>query len=117
MDEDGETSRTKLWDARLEEFKSSPLWGIGFGVTGIGDKATSGRAETGSGWLTVLSQTGIIGFTLVILIIKRAILPLKIIRNSPKIALYTSLLTFYAYIQYLKHTCFSQDGIYVLYYG
>lgn len=94
VDEDGETSRTKLWNARLEEFKSSPLWGIGFGVTGLGDKATSGRAETGSGWLTVLSQTGIIGFTLVILIIKRAILPLKIIRNSPKIALYTSLLTF-----------------------
>ena len=94
IDEDGETSRTKLWNARVEEFKSSPLWGIGFGVTGIGDKATSGRAETGSGWLTVLSQTGIIGLILVILIIKRAILPLKIIKNSPKIALYTSLLAF-----------------------
>lgn len=94
VDEDGQTSRTNLWSARIEEFQSSPLWGIGFGVTGIGDKAISGRAETGSGWLTVLSQTGIIGLVLVILIIKRAILPLKTIRNNPRIALYTSLLTF-----------------------
>ena len=54
VDESGETSRTALWNARVEEFRSSPIWGIGFGVTGIGDEAKSGRAETGSGWLTTL---------------------------------------------------------------
>lgn len=94
VDESGETSRTALWNARLEEFSSSPLWGIGFGVTGIGDKARTGRAETGSGWLIVLSQTGIIGFTFALLLLKKAILPLKIIRKNPRMALYTALLIY-----------------------
>lgn len=94
VDESGNTSRTILWNARINELKSSPLWGIGFGVTGIGDEARTGRAETGSGWLTVLSQTGLIGFVITLLIVKRAILPLGIIRNNPKMALYTALLVF-----------------------
>ena len=94
VDEDGNTSRTELWNDRIEEFKSSPIWGIGFGVTGTGNNAKSGRAETGSGWLTALSQTGIIGFILVIMLIKKAILPLNVIRSNPKIALYTSILAF-----------------------
>lgn len=94
VDEDGNTSRTELWNARIDEFKSSPIWGIGFGVTGIGDGAKSGRAETGSGWLTALSQTGMIGFIIVIMLIRKAFLPLNMIRNNPKIALYTSILAF-----------------------
>lgn len=93
-DESGETSRTALWDARFEEFSSSPLWGIGFGVTGVGDDAQSGRAETGSGWLTVLSQTGAIGLVLALLLLKRAILPIKLLRNNSKMALYTALLAY-----------------------
>lgn len=94
VDESGETSRTALWNARIEEFKSSPIWGIGFGVTGIGDEARIGRAETGSGWLTVLSQTGIVGLILALLIVKRAILPLRLLRNNSRMALYSALLAF-----------------------
>jgi len=94
VDDDGKTSRSALWDARLKEFESSPIWGIGFGVTGIGQEAKSGRAETGSGWLTALSQTGLLGLILVLLLVKRAILPLKMLRKSPRMALYTSLLFF-----------------------
>lgn len=93
-DETGETSRTALWNARFEEFSSSPLWGIGFGVTGVGDDAQSGRAETGSGWLTVLSQTGAIGLVLALLLLKKAILPIKVLRNNSKMALYTALLAY-----------------------
>lgn len=93
-DEQGNTSRTALWNARLEEFKSSPLWGVGFGVTGVGDEAVTGRAETGSGWLTVLSQTGLAGIVLVLLIVKRAYVPLRKLRGSPHMALYTALLAF-----------------------
>lgn len=94
VDENGNSSRTSLWNARIKEFSTSPIWGIGFGVTGIGDNAKSGRSETGSGWLTVLSQTGLAGFILSILLLKRALLPLKLLRNNPKMALYTALLIF-----------------------
>ena len=94
VDESGETSRTALWNARVEEFRSSPIWGIGFGVTGIGDEAKSGRAETGSGWLTVLSQTGIIGLILALLIVKCAMLPLRLLRKNHRMALYSALLVF-----------------------
>lgn len=94
VDENGNNSRTALWNARINEFSTSPIWGIGFGVTGTGDNAKSGRAETGSGWLTVLSQTGLVGFILSVLLLKRAILPLKFLRNNPKMALYTALLAF-----------------------
>jgi len=94
VDESGRTSRSDLWNARLEEFRSSPLLGVGFAVTGIGDEAVSGRAETGSGWLTVLSQTGLVGFILVLLIVKCAYVPLRMLRGSPHIALYMSLLAY-----------------------
>lgn len=94
VDESGNTSRTALWNARMEEFKSSPIWGIGFGVTGIGEDATTGRAETGSGWLTVLSQTGLVGLIFALLIVKRAILPLRLLRNNSRMALYSALLAF-----------------------
>jgi hypothetical protein len=94
VDESGNTSRTALWNARMEEFKSSPIWGIGFGVTGIGEDATTGRAETGSGWLTVLSQTGMVGLIFVLLIVKRAVLPLRLLRNNSRMALYSALLAF-----------------------
>ncbi|MBQ4632731.1 MAG: O-antigen ligase family protein [Prevotella sp.] len=94
VDEDGETSRTQLWNMRIKEFESSPLWGIGFGVTGIDDEAKTGRAETGSGWLTVLSQTGIIGFVLSILIVFRAILPLRLLRDNTRMALYSAILAY-----------------------
>lgn len=94
VDEKGNNSRTALWNARIKEFSTSPIWGIGFGVTGTGDNARSGRSETGSGWLTVLSQTGLVGFMLSILLLKRALLPLKLLRYNPKMALYTALLAF-----------------------
>lgn len=94
VDESGNTSRTALWNARMEEFKSSPIWGIGFGVTGIGEDATTGRAETGSGWLMVLSQTGMVGLIFVLLIVKRAVLPLRLLRNNSRMALYSALLAF-----------------------
>ena len=111
MDESGNTSRTALWNARMEEFKSSPIWGIGFGVTGIGEEATTGRAETGSGWLTVLSQTGIVGLILALLIVKRAILPLRLLRNNSRMALYSALLAFLCLHTMFEAYLFSLVGI------
>lgn len=111
----GGTSRDALWKARLIEFESSPIWGIGFGVTGIGNNAISGRAETGSGWLTILSQTGIIGFILTLLLVSRAILPIKILQKIHEWHYILQYLHFLVYILFLKHIFFNLVGIYVLF--
>ena len=59
-------SRSAKWSIRLEEFKDSPLYGIGFVSVSNGDyyEPSSGIIELGSSWLGVLSMTGIIGFLL-----------------------------------------------------
>ena len=57
-------TRESLWEARIIEFKSAPLWGIGFGVQQEGvmnldDKRK--RTEPGSSFLAILSMTGVLG--------------------------------------------------------
>lgn len=89
-------SRTELWNARFEEFEESPIWGIGFSATGVGDNQRVGGAETGSGWLTALSQAGAVGFILCIMITSKAYVPLKKIREDDKMTLFFSVLVFMA---------------------
>lgn len=64
-------SREELWETRIEEFKTSPITGIGFASATVSDdKVTnwtgtdtaSGRVESGTSWLVVLSMTGLFGF-------------------------------------------------------
>lgn len=67
------SSRTLIWDQRIREFEESPLVGVGFGyapyITGYNErtgKATfmeteTGVVEPGSGWLAIMSMTGLIG--------------------------------------------------------
>lgn len=67
-------SRNLLWEYRLKEFQSAPLFGVGaFSVdTRIVKKFYSnktGQIEGGSTYLTVLSMTGIVGFIIFIIII------------------------------------------------
>ncbi len=59
-------SRTELWSARWQEFKSSPLFGIGFARGYVDGELVEGRLESGSGWLAVLSQTGIFAFICIV---------------------------------------------------
>lgn len=59
-------SRDEMWKSRIREFKESPVLGIGFGYMkygwgGRGAQANKGRIEAGSGWASVLSQTGGMG--------------------------------------------------------
>lgn len=58
------SSRENKWDARIAEFESSPLLGIGFAsIDGrLDDVGGGGVVEPGSSWLAVLSMTGLIGF-------------------------------------------------------
>lgn len=67
-------SREEMWQARLDEFKESPIFGVGFAYMkygwGQGMASTqSGRIESGSGWLSVLSQTGMLGGVCLLVIV------------------------------------------------
>lgn len=60
-------SRKNHWDARMYEFKSSPIFGVGFASAdinspiGVGFNLDTGGLEPGSSWLAILAMTGIIG--------------------------------------------------------
>lgn len=59
-------SRSMIWLARFEEFKSSPIIGVGFASIGKNDLTNvdkeTGKIEPGSSWLAILSMTGLLGF-------------------------------------------------------
>ncbi|MCH5327987.1 MAG: O-antigen ligase family protein [Coprobacter sp.] len=58
-------SRTSKWNMRIEEWKDSPLYGIGFCTVSDRDNiGLNGMIEPGSSWLAVLSMTGTVGFLL-----------------------------------------------------
>lgn len=66
-------SREIYWIQRLDEWKSSPIYGIGFSTVDAAAEGSnldteSGNVETGSSWLGVLSMTGILGFACIIII-------------------------------------------------
>lgn len=86
-------SRDILWGLRMKEFSDSPIWGIGFasGYYLNGWKAT-GNIETGSGWLAVLSQTGVIGALIFLVFFRRAALTISEIKeNGGLLILFASL--------------------------
>jgi hypothetical protein len=64
-------SREGLWNDRINEFKSNPMFGVGFAaqddniIEEIKDN-TGGRIEPGSGYLMILSMTGLFGLTLIL---------------------------------------------------
>ena len=91
----GRTSREALWIDRMAEFSSSPLIGIGFGAHGVGMDKKVSRVETGGGWISILSQTGIIGLLLALCIIFKAYTPIyNIYENSFMICIYATYLFF-----------------------
>ena len=60
-----ENTRADLWQSRIEEFKSSPVFGIGVAMgTGSGSAIEANgsiRVEPGSSYLAVLAMTGALG--------------------------------------------------------
>lgn len=87
------TSRDALWSQRIAEFKSSPIFGIGFAAHGVGINKQVGRNESGGSFISVLAQAGIVGFTIVLLIWYSAtMLPYKVGRNPNMILLYGSFI-------------------------
>ena len=69
-------SREKKIEARITEFKRSPIYGIGFCV--IDPKLDvvnieNGQIEPGSSWLEIASMTGIVGFALFVTLCLKAL--------------------------------------------
>jgi O-antigen ligase len=70
-------SRINLWENRLIEFESSPIFGIGFASVaefnvGWFDLETGG-VEPGSSWLGVLSMTGLLGASSLIILLSKQV--------------------------------------------
>ena len=94
VDNTGQSSRSLLWASRLTEFKSSPIFGVGPGVIKVNPLGFEGSTETGSGWLTALSQTGLIGFVLVCILVYKARLPKYILKSDSTAALMETVMLF-----------------------
>lgn len=67
-------SRDEMWESRLREYTENPLFGCGFGYMKYGwgsgsAKDNKGRIESGSGWMSVLSQTGTAGAMCIFLMV------------------------------------------------
>ena len=63
-------SRTTKIEARIDEFVSSPIYGVGFSAIDPHGKDSfnirTGSVEPGTSWLAILSMTGLIGFIIVV---------------------------------------------------
>ena len=62
-------SRETLWNDRIREFNENPIFGVGFSaqndyLTEVDGGSGGGRVEPGSGYLMILSMTGIFGMSL-----------------------------------------------------
>ena len=93
-DENGQSSRSLLWGARFAEFYSSPVFGVGFGNIKIQPKGFEKSTETGSGWLTALAQTGVVGFLLICMMAYRARLPKEYLQTDSIAALLEAVMLF-----------------------
>lgn len=92
------TSRTAKWINRISEFKSSPLWGIGFSSIDPNTheywNKAKGIIEPGTSWLSILSMLGMVGFTLFMIIFKKAYTSVLNSTNNHCILLYSFLIFF-----------------------
>ena len=93
-DESGQTSRSLLWAARIKEFSSSPIFGVGFGNIKVRPVGYESSTETGSGWLTALSQIGAVGFLLVCVLVYKARLPKEYLQTDSVAALMQAVMLF-----------------------
>lgn len=101
---EGINSRQEKFDYRIEEFKSSPLFGVGFCAIDIhsGDKYDSndGRIEPGTSHLSVLSMLGLLGAIVYIAILY------KVYANTKSVRTLHSRFVFSCFIAFFVHAWF-----------
>lgn len=80
-------SRDNKWEARIDEFKSSPIFGIGFSAVDLQNKGdymeTEGIVETGTSWGGMLSMIGLMGFIPFLLLYAHSVWLLLIDEKCP----------------------------------
>lgn len=75
-------SRTDIFSDGFKHFEEQPIFGCGFAVSYRDGHRDVGRLESGSGWLSILFQTGICGFTSVAFILYNVKKKVKNIRKD-----------------------------------
>lgn len=80
-------SRTERWESQYAKFKESPIFGNGFAVNYYNGYKVIGRSESGSGWLSILFQTGILGVVGICIIIMPIIKRRKYLKVKDKFKL------------------------------
>ena len=95
-------SRTELINTGVKYFKETPVLGVGFAVSynSLGEKKI-GRMESGSGWLSILFQTGLLGFSIICFILTGLRRTLKYIWKD-----YELLLYLFAFVYLCLHSLF-----------
>lgn len=71
------SGRENMWIDRIEDFKYSPLYGVGFSsmkFTNNSSMHNNGTFEPGSSWLFLLSTLGILGFSVFIFLFFKPII-------------------------------------------
>ena len=84
--------RNKMFETRYKEFHESPIFGVGFSsmrYTHINEK---GYFEPGSGWVFILSSTGLAGFVFALWLCLRSI---NNSRRFPRLSLLSSTCLFF----------------------
>lgn len=112
QEETGVTSRDFLWAQRMAEFHSSPVYGVGFAVQGTDENQTVGRGESGSSWLAILAQTGVIGFVIALILWCKTFTRLRNIRYDSENVLVYALFLFFTVHSILEGYMF-QGGWYM----
>lgn len=75
-------SRTDIFSDGFKHFEEQPIFGCGFAVSYRDGHRDVGRLESGSGWLCILFQTGICGFTFMAFILYNVKKKVKNIRKD-----------------------------------
>lgn len=88
-------SRSHLWSMRVKEIEESPLFGVGFATAYVWGHKVTGRIESGSGWLSVISQTGILTFVAVMMIMWNCVPGLKLVKRDKRLALFYGELCYF----------------------
>lgn len=109
-------SREDKFAARIYEFRSSPIVGIGYCVADpdfTGVNVTNGRVEPGSSWLAIASMTGILGLLAFLPLCFAALIKVWKIRDTLVCGILAGMLLFFfvhmiaeGYI-YAPKSCFS----------
>ena len=94
-------SRSGIFDDGFEHFEKQPILGCGFAVQYRDGKRYTGRFEAGSGWLSILFQTGIVGFCVMLGILCKIMRNIRFLRNDHNLQFF-----FFAFVYLCLHSCF-----------